>query len=225
MNHTTDDGKHAVRGDDAEFDVWLLAVDAGALSRIDDALDLDAGRASLFAATIVAERVPEHEGEDLQARALDELLYRKIAHIEQTLAGTSPSSLPRQLEQAASTSRTMLVVGRALLSEAMPSAWGLAADFLHPCLGNLAQLKEGLSEHQLDVHDALALHDRVLEGIDNFRGALEQCAHPGHGPKALRVSERLVTTAETVRILLSWTREGIQDLFDESGTAHPQTVQ
>lgn len=101
---------------------------------------------------------------------------------------------------------------------------GLAADFLYTCLGDLMQLREGLTEHELDRRDALALHDRVLDGIDNFRGALEQCAHRGHGLKALRASERLVITAETVRILPSWTREGIQDLFDESGTAHAQTV-
>ncbi|TRO56481.1 hypothetical protein [Streptomyces sp. IB201691-2A2] len=60
--------------------------------------------------------------------------------------------------------------------------------------------------------------------MGNFRGVLEQCTHRGHGLTALRVSERLVITAETVRILLSRTREGIQDLFDESGTAHAQTV-
>lgn len=224
MNHATDEGGNAVWGDDAVFDAWLLGGDAGVLGRVAEALDLDAGRASLFATTVGPETVPEHEGDDLQARELGELLYRKTAHLEQTQTWSGPNSLPCQLEQAAATSRAMLVVGRALLSDAMPSAWGLAADFLYTYLGDLMQLRDGLTEHELDRRDALALHDRVLDGIDNFRGALEQCAHRGHGLKALRVSERLVITAETVRIQLSWTREGIQDLFDESGTAHAQTV-
>lgn len=185
----------------------------------------DRGYTGTVVSAAVESSIHPSPTEDLQARELGELLYRKTAHLEQTQTWSAPISLPHQLEQAAVTSRTMLVVGPALLSEAMPSAWGLAADFLYTSLGDLRKLKEGLTEHELIRRDALALHDRVLDGIDNFRGALEQCTHHGHGLKALRVSERLVITAETVRILLSWTREGIQDLFDESGAAHAQRVQ
>lgn len=221
MTHDPTEQEIGLSAEDAQFDAWLRGIDAAVLPRLEMALDLDAGRAEIFATAVCPESVPEPDTVDPQemaafAHSLDGL-SRQTAQIEQWLAKSAPNYLPFQLDQAYSVTRTMIVVGRALLSESMPEAWGLASDFLQPCLSDLLRLKTGLAQRDLERDEALALHTDVLEKIDSFRGVLRQCTHPAHGVKARKVSERLITAAGTVCVLLSWVWGGIEYLFTDSG--------
>jgi hypothetical protein len=205
--------------DDAAFDVWLLGVDAAVLQCVDAVLDLDAGRAAIFAASVAPEAVPEEGSDDQQAaalgRQLDALLDRETARINEMLSLSAPHYLPYQLSRATASINTMIVVGRALLSEPMPAPWALASDFLHACLSDLMRLNAGLAQRNLEHKDAQTLLEQARVGLDTFCGVLRQCTHTGHGPKARHVTNRLITTAETIQVVLQWTRASIDYLFDD----------
>ncbi len=207
----THESGETVRRTGAGGDAWPGGV------RVRAAVDADAGRAVVIDASIGTGTVPERGGRDEGADALGRSPGgpppRQDGRIEQWLAMAAPHYLPYQLDQAAATTRTMIVVGRTLLGDAMPAPWGLASDFLHACVSDLLQLKAGLAQRDLEREAALALRQRASDGVDSFCGVLRQCTRPAQGSRVNQVSERLVGTAQTVRTLLGWTGQGIEHLF------------
>ena len=215
-----------MQSEDAAFDAWLMGVDSGVLQRVNAALDLDAGRAAIFATALSPETVPERGSDDEETvafgRQLDTLLDGATARMEQLITLEAPNYLPYQLDHATNTARTMTVVGRALLSDSMQIPWALAADFLDAGLSSLLLLKTGLAERDLERKQALDLLEEVQADIGNFCGVLRQCTHTGHGPKAMLFTDRLVATAELVQVLLRWIEKSIEYLFDDCGLPTPR---
>lgn len=213
----TEQTTHALQPDTA-LDALLAAADAAVLDRVSAALDIDAGRAAIFAPSAPPEEVPENGGDGDESE-LESILAFTSEDIVRWLAISGPGFLPQQLDKAASTVRTMTVVGRALLPCSMRRSWGLATDFLTEVQDRLSELKSGLARRELCLDQALDLQLQACQHLERFAGALRQAAQGPHGPKAGRVSERLIATAEMTQTLLGWTRGGIEALFRE--TDHP----
>ncbi|WP_046498529.1 hypothetical protein [Streptomyces odonnellii] len=202
--------------DDTAFDDWLAAADTATLERVEAAIDLDAGCAAIFAAAVVPETVTEDDTDNGHWGHLDTALREAADSIAPWLALRSLFVLPHQLDKAITTTRTMTVVGRALLPDSMRIPWGLASDFLTDCNAHLARLKHGLLRRDLSRQEAIALHDRALADITNFRAAFQQALCTTTHPKAHQVGERLVSTAEMLVVLLRWTRDSITYIFEDS---------
>ncbi|MFJ2217303.1 hypothetical protein ACIQVO_00425 [Streptomyces sp. NPDC101062] len=202
--------------DDTAFDDWLAAADTETLERAEAAIDLDAGCAAIFAAAVVPEAVTDHEADNGHWGHLDEALREAADSIAPWLALRSLYALPHQLDKAITTTRTMTVVGRALLPDSMRIPWGLASDFLAECNTDLARLKNGLLRRDLGREEAMALHSRAVAGISNFRAAFQHALHVTSHPKAHQVGERLISTAEMLILLLRWTRDSITHIFNDT---------
>jgi hypothetical protein len=74
----------------------------------------------------------------------------------------------------------------------------------------------------IERHEALGLHTRAHSGITTFHAALQhtlQTASPG--PKARQVMARLLATAEMLLLLLRWTRDSIEHLFEDRAAQVP----
>ncbi|MGW7020228.1 hypothetical protein ACWGGS_12885 [Streptomyces decoyicus] len=199
---------------DAQLDALLIAAGEGVRERLADAIDVDAGRAAIFKASVVVEDVPACGEQDTSHLAW--LLPSTGDSLIQWLAVSAPGYLPQQLDKAMSTIRTMTVVGRALLPESLRPCWGLATDFLTECRDNLVRLKTGLAHRELTREEALTLQYRVRTGIGQVRGTLRQANRSMQGPDAACVIERLISTSEMILILLGWTRQGIEQLFADT---------
>lgn len=202
--------------DDTAFDDWLAAADSATLERVEATIDLDAGCAAIFAAAVVPETVTEEDTDNGHWAHLDTALREATDSIAPWLALRSPFALPHQLDKAITTTRTMTVVGRALLPDSMRIPWGLASDFLAECNADLVRLKHGLLRRDLSSQEAVALHDRALADINNFRAAFQQALYTATHPKAHQVGERLVSTSEMLVVLLRWTRDSITYIFKDS---------
>ncbi|MFK4272589.1 hypothetical protein [Streptomyces milbemycinicus] len=203
---------------DAQLDALLATADAAVLDKLTQATDIDAGRAAVFARSVTAEEVPPSgEGDQCQ---LEWLLPFNDDSLLRWLAISGPGYLPRQLDKAISTIRTMTVVGRALLPESMRAYWGLATDFLSEASSRLTRLKTGLAQHELTRDAALALQDAAHTAIEQFLGTLHQATQNPHAPQAGRVTERLISTGEMVLTLLGWARESVEQLFADTDHTH-----
>ncbi|MEU7246294.1 hypothetical protein [Streptomyces sparsogenes] len=208
---------------DDQLDALLAAADAAVLDKLAAVVDLDAGRAAVFAPSVTAEEVPASGDEGAESQ-LEWLLPFSGDSLVQWLAISGPGYLPRQLDKATSTIRTMTVVGRALLPESMRIYWGLATDFLSDASSRLTRLKTGLAHHELTRDAALALQEAARTGIEQFLGTLRKAVQMPHGPRADRVIERLIGTGEMVLTLLGWARESVEQLFaDTDHTRHCPT--
>ncbi|GHH83824.1 hypothetical protein GCM10018793_46850 [Streptomyces sulfonofaciens] len=148
---------------------------------------------------------------------LDAALRQALDGIAPWLALKTPYALPHQLDKAAGTTRTMTVVGRALLPDSMRLHWGLASDFLDDCHARLIRLKKGLMQRSLSRDEAMALHHRVVAGMANFRAAVQQSVDAASDARTRQVGERLVATAEMLTLLLRWIRDSIEHIFDDTG--------
>ncbi|CAM5304582.1 hypothetical protein [Streptomyces aurantiogriseus] len=73
-------------GGEAGFDAWLAAHDDALHQRVEAALDLDAGRARIFAASVTAETIPTTEEDAPEQWAHLEAVLR-------TLPTASPTGL------------------------------------------------------------------------------------------------------------------------------------
>ncbi|CAL9329414.1 hypothetical protein SUDANB106_00040 [Streptomyces sp. enrichment culture] len=202
--------------DDA-FDAWLAAADAALVEKMEAALDFDAGRAAIFSSAVAVETVPPDGGSIEQWGQLEAVLRDATDSIAHWLALRTPSALPHQLNKAITTTRTMTVVGRALLPESMRSAWGLASDFLSESHKDLVHLRNGVVHRAIGRQEALALHSRAQDGMSTFCAALECSLRTTPSPKARQVGARLLATAEMLSLLLKWTHDSIEYLFDDSG--------
>ena len=200
--------------DEAAFDDWLAAADTTMLQRAKDAIDLDEGCAAIFAKVVEPEACTEDGG--AQWEHLESVLREAADSIAPWLALRGLYALPHQLDKAITTTRTMTVVGRALLPDDMRIPWGLASDFLIDSNGDLTRLKHGLVQRSLSREEALALHNRVVTGITNFRAAFQQSLGRTTIRKAHQVGERLIATAEMLILLMRWTRDSIDHIFDDS---------
>ncbi|MYU17480.1 hypothetical protein GTZ78_44040, partial [Streptomyces sp. SID8361] len=147
---------HQPGDEDAQLDALLAAADAAVLDTLAEAVDIDAGRAAVFAPSITAEEVPSSGEED--ASGLEWMLPFGKDSLLQWLAISGPGYLPRQLDKSTSTIRTITVVGRALLPHSMRTYWELATDFLTASNDHLMRLKAGLAHHELTREAALAAH-------------------------------------------------------------------
>ncbi|MXM68944.1 hypothetical protein GR925_37525 [Streptomyces sp. HUCO-GS316] len=204
-------------GDEAAFDAWLAATDTALHEKVGAAVNLDVGRARIFAASVTEEIVPITQEEPEQWAHLEAVLREAADSIAHWVALAAPHTLSHQLTKAISTTRTMTVVGRALLPDSMDAPWGLAADFLAESHLHLTQLRGGIVHRTIDRPEALALHARACGGIATFQAALEytlKTAPPGS--KAHLVMTRLLATTEMLLLLLRWTRDSIEYLFDDS---------
>ncbi|MFG2351664.1 hypothetical protein [Streptomyces phaeochromogenes] len=203
-------------GDEAAFDAWLATVDNTLHDKIEAASDIDAGCAQIFASSVTAETASTVEVEPEQWDHLEAVLRDAADSIAHWLALAAPHNLSHQLNKAISTTRTMTVVGRALLPESMRAHWGLAADFLAESYLHLTHLKSGLVHHALDRQEALSLHTRARSGIATFQAALQHVLPTlPAGSKPHHVIERLLATVEMLLLLLDWSRDSIVRLFDE----------
>ncbi|MDN3058957.1 hypothetical protein PH213_31345 [Streptomyces sp. SRF1] len=200
--------------EDAQLDALLAAADAAVLGRLAKAVDIDAGRAAVFAPSINAEEVPSSDEAD--ASELEWLLPFGEDSLLQWLAISGPGYLPRQLDKSTSTIRTMTVVGRALLPHSVRTYWGLATDFLTTSSDHLMRLKTGLAHHELTREAALAVHHAAQMCLGQFLGTLHQAAQAPNDPQTSRVIERLVSTGEMVLTLLDWARQSIEELFADT---------
>lgn len=201
--------------DEAAFDDWLAAADTTMLERVETAIDLDAGCASIFSTAMVPESVPDDDPDIGHWTNLDAALREAADSIAPWLALRSLHALPHQLDKAITTTRTMTVVGRALLPDAMRIPWGLASDFLADCNTDLTRLKHGLLHRSLSRQEAVDLHSRAASGVTNFRAALLQALRSTDQPRAHQVGERLVSTAEMLCLLLKWTGDSINYIFSD----------
>ncbi|MFF9765478.1 hypothetical protein ACF1GT_02465 [Streptomyces sp. NPDC014636] len=213
-------------GDEAAFDTWLAAADTALHEKTAAALDLDTGRARIFAASLTAETasaVEAAEPEEAEQWAHLEAVLREAADsTSHWLALAAPHTLSQQLGKALSTTRTMAVVGRALLPDSLRTPWGLAADFLTESHLYLTQLKGGILHRALDRPEALGLHAGARSGIATFQAALEHTLRTvAPGTKEHMVMSRLLSTAEMLLLLLRWTHDSIERLYDDS-EQHPQ---
>ncbi|MEU5930934.1 hypothetical protein ABZ817_47180, partial [Streptomyces antimycoticus] len=182
--------------EDAQLDALLAAADAAVLGRLAEAVDIDAGRAAVFAPSVTAEEVPSSGEGD--ASGLEWMLPFGKDSLLQWLAISGPGYLPRQLDKSTSTIRTMTVVGRALLPHSMRAYWGLASDFLTASNDHLMRLKAGLAHRELTREAALAAHHAAHTGLGQFLGTLRQAAQAPNDPQTGRVIERLISTGEMV---------------------------
>ncbi|MEU6068607.1 MULTISPECIES: hypothetical protein [Streptomyces] len=203
--------------DEAAFDDWLAASDTALHEKVATALDLDTGRAHIFAASLTAETASTVDAEEPEEWAHLEAVLREAADsIAHWLALSAPHTLSQQLSKALSTTRTMVVVGRALLPDSLSAPWGLAADFLTESHLHLTQLRGGILHRTLDRQEALGLHTGARSGIATFQAALEHTLQTtAPGSKAHLVMNRLLSTGEMLLLLLRWTRESIDHLFDD----------
>lgn len=203
-------------GDEAAFDAWLAATDVALQEKVGAALDVDAGRAQIFVASITAESVSTVEEEPEKWAHLEAVLREAADSIAHWVALAAPHTLSQQLSKAISTTRTMTVVGRALLPDSMRAPWGLAADFLAESHLSLTQLRGGIVHRTVDRQEALALHARARSSITTFQAALQHTvkAFPPDS-KAHLVMTRMLSTTEMLLVLLRWTRDSIEYLFDD----------
>lgn len=208
--------------EDAAFDEWLAAADTETLERAHAAIDLDAGCAAIFTATVVPETVKEEDTDSEHWEHLEVTLRAAAESIAPWLALRGLFALPHQLDKAITTTRTMTVVGRALLPDTMHIYWGLASDFLADCNADLTRLKQGLLRREITREDAMAVHQRAFADITKFRTAFQQSLNTTANPKAHRVGERLISTAEMLILLLGWIHDSIAYIFNE--TDCPATV-
>ncbi|KAK1184376.1 hypothetical protein B7755_043545 [Streptomyces sp. NBS 14/10] len=202
---------------DAQLDALLATADAAVLDKLTQATDLDAGRAAAFARSVTAEEVPPSGEGECQ---LEWLLPFNDDSLLRWLAISGPGYLPRQLDKAISTIRTMTVVGRAPLPESMRAYWGLSTDFLSEASSRLTRLKTGLAQHELTRDAALDLQDAAHTGIEQFLGTLHQATQLPHDPRAGRVTERLISTSEMLLTLLGWARQSVEQLFADTDHTH-----
>ncbi|MGI5338566.1 hypothetical protein ACQEVS_14760 [Streptomyces sp. CA-181903] len=209
-------------GGEAAFDAWLAATDAALHDKVEAGLDLDAGRAQIFAASVTAESVPTMEEKPEQWAHLEAVLREAADSIAHWVALAAPHTLSQQLNKAVSTTRTMMVVGRALLPDSMRAPWGLAADFLTESHLNLTQLREGVVCCTVDRQEALALHARARSRITHFQAALQHTlkASPP-GSKAHLVMTRLLATTEMLLLLLRWAYDSIECFFFDGSDRSP----
>ncbi|MFI8076270.1 hypothetical protein ACIF85_47365 [Streptomyces sp. NPDC086033] len=205
-------------GDEAAFDAWLAATDSALHQQVGAAMNLDAGRAQIFAASVTTETVPAIKEEPPGQWAHLEAVLREAADsIAHWVVLAGPHTLSQQLTKAISTTRTMTVVGRALLPDTMSAPWGLAADFLTESHLHLTQLRGGIAHRTIGRLEALALHARAHGGVTTFQAALEHTlATTPSGTKAHLVMTRLLATTEMLLLLLRWNRESIEHFFDDS---------
>lgn len=211
--------------DDTAFDDWLAAVNTATLERTEAAIDLDAGCAAIFAAAVVPETVSDEDAGNEHWGYLDTALREAADSIAPWLALRSLYALPHQLDKAITTTRTMTVVGRALLPDSLRIPWGLASDFLADCNADLARLKLGLLRQDLSRQEAMTLHNRAVANITNFRDAFQQCLNTTSHPKTQQVGERLISTAEKLILLLSWTLDSIAHIFNDTDCPTPVSDQ
>jgi hypothetical protein len=203
-------------GDEAAFDAWLAATDSALHRKVEAAVDLDAGRAQIFAASVTTETVPVTDEEPGQWAHLEAVLREAADSIAHWVALVGPHTLSQQLTKAISTTRTMTVVGRALLPDSMSAPWGLAADFLTESHLHLTQLRGGIVHRTIGRHEALALHARAHGDVTTFQAALQHTlAATASGSKAHLVMSRLLATTEMLLLLLRWNRDSIEHLFDD----------
>ncbi|MGW7759045.1 hypothetical protein ACWGK6_47555 [Streptomyces violaceusniger] len=200
--------------EDAQLDALLAAADTAVLGRLAEAVDIDAGRAAVFAPSVTAEEVPS-SGEG-NVSGLEWMLPFGKDSLLQWLAISGPGYLPRQLDKSTSTIRTMTVVGRALLPYSMRAYWGLATDFLTASNDHLMRLKAGLAHRELTREAALAAHHAAHTCLGQFLGTLHQAAQAPNDPQTSRVIERLISTGEMVLTLLEWARQSIEQLFSDT---------
>ncbi|WP_413812741.1 hypothetical protein [Streptomyces sp. OE57] len=201
--------------EDAQLDALLAAADAAVLGRLAEAVDIDAGRAAVFAPSVTAEEVPPSSGQG-NVSGLEWMLPFGKDSLLQWLAISGPGYLPRQLDKSTSTIRTMTVVGRALLPHSMRAYWGLATDFLTASHDHLMRLKAGLAHRELTREAALAAHHAAHTGLGQFLDTLHQAAQAPNDPQTSRVIERLISTGEMVLTLLEWARQSIEQLFSDT---------
>ncbi|MBG7696614.1 hypothetical protein HCJ76_00480 [Streptomyces sp. MC1] len=206
-------------GDEAAFDAWLAAANSALHDTVEAAIDLDAGRAQIFATSVTAETVPLMEEETEQWTHLEAVLREAADSIAHWVALAGPHTLSQQLTKAISTTRTMTVVGRALLPDNLSGPWGLAADFLTQSHMDLTQLRGGLAHRAIERHEALALHARAYANVTTFQAALQHtlAASPPRS-KAHMVMTRLLATTEMLLLLLQWNRNSLEHFFDASGS-------
>jgi hypothetical protein len=208
-------------GDEAAFDAWLAATDSALHQKVAAAVHLDAGRAQIFAAAVAMETVPVTAEEPPEQWAHLEAVLREAADsIAHWVVLAGPHTLSQQLTKAISTTRTMTVVGRALLPDSLSAPWGLAADFLTESHLHLTQLRGGIIHRTIGRDEALALHARSHGGVSTFQAALQHSVNAtAPGSKAHVVMTRLLATTEMLLVLLRWNRDSIEHLFDDSD--HP----
>ncbi|CAM5304497.1 hypothetical protein [Streptomyces aurantiogriseus] len=115
----------------------------------------------------------------------------------------------------------MTVVGRALLPESMRAPWGLAADFLTESHLHLTQLRGGIVHRTIDRDEALSLHGHARTGITTFQATLQHTLDTTPpSSKAHLVMTRMFATAEMLLLLLRWTRDSIEHLYDDTLPTH-----
>ncbi|GHD52149.1 hypothetical protein [Streptomyces galbus] len=206
-------------GDEAAFDAWLAAANSALHDTVEAAIDLDAGRAQIFATSVSAETVPLVEEDTEQWTHLEAVLREAADSIAHWVALTGPHTLYQQLTKALSTTRTMTVVGRALLPNDLSGPWGLAADFLTQSHLALTQLRGGLAHRTIERHEALALHAHAYGSVATFQAALQHTlATTPPRSKAHMVMSRLLATTEMLLLLLQWNRNSIEHFFNDSGS-------
>ncbi|BBJ37381.1 hypothetical protein SSPO_000990 [Streptomyces antimycoticus] len=165
--------------EDAQLDALLAAADAAVLGRLADAVDIDAGRAAVFAPSVTAEEVPSSGAGDVSG--LEWMLPLGEDSLLQWLAISGPGYLPRRLDKSTSTIRTMTVVGRALLPHSMRAYWGLATDFLTASNDHLMRLKAGLANSPGKRPSPPTTPLTPASGSSSAR-----CAKP-HRPRPIRI--------------------------------------
>lgn len=207
---------------DGEFSSWLDSTHQALEGRIAGALDIDGRSAMIFAPSVTRSQLSPVSS-DCQDH-LDAVLREATQGLEHWLALKTPTALPHQLDKAISTTRTVGVVGRALMPDGMARQWALASDFLAQGHEGLISLKRGIVQRTLNREDALNLQREVECDFRRFRDVLGHFIYSTDSEKARNIGFRLLGTAEMLTILLGWTRTSINHLFDECDWMPPVPV-